>query len=102
MPVAPKEVQQAARRALEARDRVPPSRKAGTPVGLARANQLANGDNISEGTLLRMHSYLSRAEPDYKQARAKGLDLETSKAIQAYYLWGGPAALAWVRRELNR
>jgi hypothetical protein len=102
MPVAPKEVQQAARRALAARDNVPPSRKAGTPVGLARANQLANGDNISEGTLLRMHSYLSRAEYDYKQARAKGLDLETSKAIQAYYLWGGPAALAWVRRELNR
>ena len=102
MPVAPKEVRDAARRALAARDRVPPSRKAGTLVGLARANQLADGENITEATLLRMHSYLSRAESDYKQARAKGLDLETSKAIQAYYLWGGPAALAWVRRELNK
>ncbi len=102
MPIAPKEVREAARRALEARDRVPPSRKAGTPVGIARANQLASGENVSEQTLLRMHSYLSRAEYDYKQARKQGLDLESSKAIQAYYLWGGPAALAWVRRELNK
>jgi hypothetical protein len=102
MPIPPKEVRDAARRALEARDAVPPSRKAGTPVGIARANQLANGDNVSEATLLRMWSYLNRAEYDYKAAKAKGLDLESSKAIQAYYLWGGPAALAWVRRELNK
>lgn len=102
MPIPPKNVQDAAKRALAARERVPPSRKAGTPVGIARANQLARGDNVSESTLLRMWSYLSRAEYDYKRARDQGLDLESSKAIQAYYLWGGPAALAWVRRELNK
>lgn len=102
MPVPPKSVQEAAQRALDARERVPPSRKAGTPVGIARANQLARGDNVSENTLLRMWSYLSRAEYDYKRAKQQGLDLESSKAIQAYYLWGGPAALAWVRQELNK
>jgi hypothetical protein len=101
MAVPPKAVQDAAQRALDARERVPPSRKAGTLVGLARANQLARGENISNNTLLRMHSYLSRAEEDYKRAKSQGLNLETSKAMQAYYLWGGPAALAWVRRELN-
>jgi hypothetical protein len=102
MPVPPKAVQDAARKALEARDNVPPSRKAGTLVGLARANQLANGENISETTLLRMHSYLTRAKADYDAAKAKGLDAESSKAIQAYGLWGGTAALAWVRRELGK
>jgi hypothetical protein len=102
MPVPPKNVQEAARKALDARENVPPSRKAGTLVGLARANQLANGDNVSESTLLRMHSYLTRAKADYDAAKAKGLDLESSKAIQAYYLWGGPSALAWVRRELGK
>lgn len=101
MPVPPKEVQLAAQRALEARDNVPPSRKAGTLVGLARANQLARGDNISENTMLRMHNYLIRAKPAYDAAKAQGLDAESSKAIQAYGLWGGQAALAWVRRELN-
>lgn len=102
MPIPPKEVQTAARRALAARERVPPSRRAGTLVGLARANQLARGDNVSENTLLRMHSYLSRARADYDAAKAKGLDAESSKAIQAFGLWGGLAALSWVRRELNK
>jgi hypothetical protein len=102
MPVPPQNVRDAAQRALDARDAVPASRKAGTPVGLARANQLANGENVSKNTLLRMHSYFSRARADYDAARAKGLDLESSKAIQAYYLWGGPAGFAWVRRELNK
>lgn len=102
MPVAPNYIREAAERALEARRSVPPSRKAGTPVGVARANQLANGDNLSINTLVRMRSYLERAESNYKQAREQGLDLTTSKAIQAYYLWGGPRALAWVNSELRK
>jgi hypothetical protein len=101
MPIPPKSVQKAAKRALETRDSVPPSRKAGTSVGLARANQLAKGENISEATLLRMRSYLLRAKADYQQARSRGLNMENSKAIQAYYLWGGPSALAWVNSELK-
>ena len=101
MPVAPDYIRDAAKRALEARANVPPSRKAGTPVGLARANQLANGVNLSENTLRRMRSYLERAKQNYEDARAQGLDLETSKAIQAYYLWGGPRALTWVNSQLD-
>jgi len=102
MPVAPQNLRQAARRALEARDSVPPSRKAGTPVGLARANQLANGDNLSLETLKRMRSYLERAEPAYREARAQGKSIEESKAIMAYYLWGGPQALAWVNEQIRK
>jgi len=102
MPVAPDYIRDAAKRALEARDRVPPSRKAGTPVGIARANQLANGVNVSVNTLKRMRSYLERAESTYKEARAQGKSMEESKAIMAYYLWGGPRALAWVNRELRK
>ena len=102
MPVAPQNLRNAARRALEARDSVPPSRKAGTPVGLARANQLANGDNLSLETLKRMRSYLERAEPAYREARAQGKSIEESKAIMAYYLWGGPQALAWVNQQIRK
>ncbi len=102
MPIPPKEVQAAARKALEVRAELPPSRKAGTPVGIARANQLANGENISEDTLLRMWSYLRRTDEEYKRAKAQGKDITNSKQILATYLWGGPAALAWVRRELNK
>ena len=102
MPVAPETVQNAAKKALEARQNVPPSRRAGTLVGLRRANQLANGDNISYNTLRRMRSYLLRARENYENARDQGLDIETSKAIQAYYLWGGPSALSWVESELRK
>ncbi len=102
MPVAPANLRNAARRALEARDSVPPSRKAGTAVGLARANQLANGDNLSLNTLVRMRSYLERAEPAYREARRQGKSITESKAIMAYYLWGGPQALAWVNQQINK
>ena len=102
MPVAPDYIAKAAQRALDARDNVPPSRKAGTPVGLARANQLARGDNLSLNTLIRMRSFLERSKKNYDDAREQGLDLETSKAIQAYYLWGGPRALPWVNSQINK
>ena len=62
MPVAPDYIAKAAQRALDARDNVPPSRKAGTPVGLARANQLVRGDNLSLNTLIRMRSFLERSK----------------------------------------
>ncbi len=102
MPVAPSYIKQAANKALEARKKVAPSRRAGTPVGVARANQLARGDNLSINTLVRMRSYLERAESTYKEAREQGKNIEDSKAIMAYYLWGGPRALAWVNRELRK
>lgn len=98
----PANVRAAARRALEARRRVPPSRRAGTPVGVKRASDLARGAEISVNTLRRMSSYLSRAQSNYRRARRQGKNLETSKAIQAYYLWGGPAAKAWVESELKK
>ena len=72
MPVAPKYIADQAKKALEIRETLPKSRQAGTLVGLARANQLANGDNLSEETLVRMRSYLIRAREDYRQAKSRG------------------------------
>jgi len=102
MPIPPKSVQNNAKKALEAREKAPPSRRAMTRVGLARANQLANGENVSRQTLLRMVSYLSRARDNYDRAKAKGLSAEESPAIQAYLGWGGASALTWARSELNK
>lgn len=102
MAVPPKEVQEIAQRALDARQEVPPYARAGTPVGIARARDLARGADLSENTLIRMYSYLMRAKFDYDQARKQGKDIKTSRAIMAYHLWGSSAALAWVRRELGK
>tara|TARA_R100000353_G_scaffold121599_2_gene86456 strand:- start:574 stop:891 length:318 start_codon:yes stop_codon:yes gene_type:complete len=102
MPVAPKNVRDIAKRVLAVRKTLPPSRQAGTPVGLARANQLANGDNLSVSTLVRMRSYLLRSRENYRKAKKAGLTRENSKAIQAYELWGSTPALNWVNSELRK
>jgi len=102
MPVAPDYMRKAARKALDIRKELPPSRQYGTRVGLARANQIANGDNLSLSTLVRMRSYLIRARENYRTARDKGLTAENSKAIGAYLLWGGPRALNWANGEIKK
>ena len=102
MPIAPDYIAKVAKEALEVRETLPKSRQAGTPVGLARANQLANGDNLSLSTLIRMRSYLIRSRQNYRQAKQRGLDASNSKAIQAYMLWGGPRALTWAQEQISK
>ena len=60
MPVPPKSVQEVARRALERRRELPPSRRGGTAVGVARARSLANGQNLPIETIKRMTSFFAR------------------------------------------
>ena len=81
MPIPPKEVQKAAQRAIDARNSVPPSRKAGTPVGVKRASDLARGANISVNTLVRMRSYLLRAKKAYLDARYKEEDFSVTNQL---------------------
>ena len=102
MPVPPKTVQDIAQRALDLRAELAPSARAGTPVGIARARDLARGANLSENTLVRMYSYLMRAKFDHDDALKQGKTIKNSRAIMAYNLWGSTAALAWVKRELGK
>ena len=99
MPVPPDYVRKAAQRALDVRETLAPSNRAGTSVGLARARDLARGANVSTETINRMISYLSRTEKAYKEAKAKGKTIQDSKQILATYLWGGPRALAWAKSK---
>jgi len=101
MPVPPQSVRNNAKKALEAREKAVPSKRGMTRVGLARANQLARGDNISLSVLKRMRSYLLRARSYYDAAVKKGLKPEDSPAIQAYLGWGGASALGWVNQQLK-
>ena len=77
--------------ALEVRATKPPSQRGMTPVGLARARDLANGRPISFSTVQRMYSYLRRHEVD-KQGKTWD---ERGKGWQAWQGWGGDAALRW-------
>lgn len=84
----------AARRGLAMRAQQPRSRKGGTAVGLARANQFANREAVSLDTVRRTFSFLSRARTYYDPG-------SESPGTQAYLLWGGPAGLTWARRILE-
>ena len=85
----------AARRGLKMRAESPPSRRGGTAIGLARARQFARGENVSMDTVRRTFSFLSRAKVYFKPGK-------NTPGTQAFYLWGGPAGLAWAKRILGK
>ena len=70
----------------------------GTPVGKARANQLANREPLSLSTVKRVHSFLSRhkdnakIDPKYKDTPWR------DKGYVAYNLWGGAAMVSFAKR----
>ena len=56
----PKAASKAAQRALDHKEKN--GTKCGTPVGWARANQLAGRETISKDTVVRTYSFLSRSK----------------------------------------
>ena len=93
-------MQVAARRALAWHEDGKPG---GTLVGLARANQIVNGEKLSEDTILRMYSFFSRHEVD-KQAEgfSAGEDGFPSPGRVAWDLWGGDAGFAWATAKRDQ
>jgi len=77
-----------AREVLTIRATLPPSRRAGTPAGLATANALAYGTDDAF-----IHAAIRRFWPrwamNYRMAKAEGKTAATSKLVQAGDLWGG-------------
>ena len=69
----------------------------GTDVGKQRANQLAKGEPISEDTIKRMYSYLSRHAVDLDSS--KGYDDGCGKLM--YDSWGGKTALSWAESKVK-
>lgn len=90
----------AARRALEWKKE---GRAGGTRVGLARANQIVNGESLSESTVMRMFSFFSRHEVN-KQAEGfnQGEDGYPSPGRVAWDLWGGDAGFSWSRQKAEQ
>jgi hypothetical protein len=90
----------AARRALQWKSE---GKRGGTRVGLARANQIVNGVNLSPSTVARMYSFFSRHEVD-KQATGfnSGEEGFPSPGRVAWDLWGGDAGFSWSKTKWNQ
>ena len=86
-----------AQRALDVRETMPDSMRGMTPVGIARARDLANRVNLSEDTIRRMVAYFDRHEVD-KQGNTWD---EQGKGWQAWFGWGGDEGRAWANRKIR-
>jgi HK97 family phage prohead protease/HK97 family phage major capsid protein len=77
--------------------------RGGTSVGVARARQLVNKQNLSPSTVKRMFSFFSRHEVD-KQAQgfSPGEEGYPSPGRVAWGLWGGDAGFSWSRTKVNQ
>lgn len=67
----------------------------GTPVGKARANQLANGEPISEDTISRMASFERHRQNSQKE-------LGDGCGRLMWLAWGGDAGIEWAQRKLDQ
>ena len=94
----PQGAQTAAARALKKRAEKPPSQRGMTPVGLARARDLANGRELSPETVRRMLAYFTRHEVDKKGSTWD----EYGKGRQAWDGWGGDAGFAFARKVVKQ
>jgi len=92
----PQEVKDVAKRVLDWVDKNGWG-SCGTDVGKQRANQLAKGEPLSESTIHRMYSYLSRHKVDLQSS--KSYDDGCGKLM--YDSWGGAPALQWSERKIK-
>jgi len=74
--------------------------KCGTQVGKVRAQQLANGENLTLDTIRRMRAFLIRQKDNYDLAISRK-DYDACGYI-SYLLWGGPSALPWAEKKLRQ
>ena len=73
----------------------------GTPVGWARANQLAGRESISDETVVRTYSFLSRAKV-YDQGDFTDEDGKEICGSIMYAAWGGDEMLRWAKRTIEQ
>jgi hypothetical protein len=77
--------------------------RGGTPVGIARARDIANGKSLSPETVSRMVSFFARHEGNKKaDGFSPGEDGFPSNGRIAWALWGGDAGMTWARSKFEQ
>ncbi len=77
--------------------------RGGTEVGVARARNISNGDNLSLDTIKRMNSFFARHEKSSKGGEGfePGEDGFPSAGRIAWALWGGDAGQTWAAKKVK-
>lgn len=107
MPVPPETVRQAARRGLDLREKygrgglsTSEAGESGIGSGVARARDLAAGDDIPLSTIKRMVAFFSRHEQNYQPEKEEDDGGPTAGTI-AWLLWGGNAGRSWANKVVK-
>ena len=75
-------------------------KRGGTNIGLGRAHQIVNGENLSASTVKRMHSFFARHAVDKNATGfSPGEDGYPSPGRVAWNLWGGDAGASWSKSK---
>ena len=73
----------------------------GIGSGIARARDLAAGDNLSLETVKRMHAFFSRHEKNYRPNEREA-DGGLTAGTMSWLAWGGSSGRAWARSILRQ
>jgi phage gp29-like protein len=77
--------------------------RGGTEVGIARAAQLKNRENLSPDTVKRMKSFFARHEVDKKAKGFRpGEEGYPSNGRIAWSMWGGDAGQTWANNKVRQ
>jgi len=95
----PEAAKNAAKKALKHREEN--GSDCGTPVGWQRANQLANGEAISDDVLRRTYSFLSRAKV-YDQGKFFDSEGKEICGSVMYAAWGGDSMKRWAEKTIEQ
>ena len=93
----PKAASENAKMALDAREDTGNPNSCGTRTGWARANQLANRENISRDTISRMASF-ARHEDNKDMSDGEG---RSDCGWMMWKAWGGDEGIRWAKRKLD-
>jgi len=89
-----------AQRALKWREE---GKEGGTIIGVTRANQIVNRENLSDTTILRMFSFFSRHEVDKRATGFRqGEEGFPTAGRVAWDLWGGDEGFSWSRTKRDQ
>lgn len=91
----PKAAVNNAKRALKYRDESGNPKGCGTPVGWARANQLANGEGISYDTIKRMAAFI-------RHEQNKDVPYDEGCGGLMWDAWGGNEGIQWAITKISK
>lgn len=75
--------------------------RGGTPVGIARARDLANGKQLSPDTMRRMKAFFDRHQQN-RNPNKKESDGGPTNGWIAWLLWGGDAGRRWAEKVVGQ